>query len=65
MGDFFLTRPRPRDSRTCDPAWVRIPVSITNLGHYREPFIMVAISGSDRWALGRPNIHIGKLHCII
>ena len=28
-GDFFLTRPRPRDSRTRDPARVSIPVSIT------------------------------------
>ena len=30
LGDFFLTRPRPRDSRTCDPARVCIPVSITS-----------------------------------
>jgi hypothetical protein len=29
-GDFVLTRPRPRDSRTRDPARVCIPVSITN-----------------------------------
>ena len=30
-GDFFLTRPRPRDSHTRDPARVRISVSITTL----------------------------------
>ena len=30
-GDFFLTRPRSRDSRTRDPARVCIPVSITIL----------------------------------
>ena len=29
-GDFFLTRPRPRGSRTRDPARVCIPVSITS-----------------------------------
>jgi len=28
-GDFVLTCPRPRDSRTHDPARVQIPVSIT------------------------------------
>jgi len=32
-GDFFLTRPHPRDSCTRNPAQVRIPVSITTHNH--------------------------------
>ncbi len=30
MGDFFPTHPRPGDSRSHDPAWVRKPVCITS-----------------------------------